>query len=85
MTYRKLTFARRVSVLVLCAMSGLLTTGCTTAIFDAVASGALNFIQTGVTTALSSFVFGEDGIISASTVMGGMTSSTGGDHDGHGG
>ena len=85
MTGRKLRSCRRSSVLALSALSGSLMTGCTDAVFDAVAAGALNFIESGVMTTLSSAVFGDDGMTSASTVMDGMTMSSGGGHDGHGG
>lgn len=81
---RQRSSARR-SVLVLSALSGLLMTGCVDAITDAVAAGALNFIQTGVMTTLSSTVFGDGGMASESMVMDGMAMSAGGEHDGHDG
>ena len=85
MTRRKLRSFRRRSALALSVLSGLLTTGCTDAVFDAVAAGALNFIETGVMTTLSGAVFGDDRMTSASTAIDGMTMSSGGEHDGHGG
>ena len=69
----------------LSALTGLLNTGCTDAVFDAVAAGALNFIQTGVMNTLSSTVFGDGGVTSASMAMDGMAMSSDGEHDAHGG
>ena len=90
MTRRNPRSFRRGSVLVLSALSGLLMTGCTKAVFDAAAAGALSFIETGVITTLSSAVFGDDGMNSASTamdgmMMDGMMMSSLGEHDLHGG
>lgn len=85
MTRKKQRSSARRSALVLSALSGLLMTGCTAAVFDAAAAGALSFIETGVMTTLSSAVFGDAGMTGTSTAMDGMAMSADGEHDAHDG
>ncbi len=85
MVRRKRTSLRRCSILALGACSALFSTGCIRAAGDAAGAGALNFIQNGVLSVLSSAVFG-DNATSGMDEMGMDDSMMSGDaHDGHGG
>lgn len=84
MTYRNRKSRSGRLALLLGAFSGLGATGCTDAVFDAAAAGALDFIQTGVMTTLSSTIFGDAAMADTSTVMDDMTVTSDGEHDGHG-
>lgn len=85
MTNKKLRSVRRRGALVLSATMGLLSTGCTDAVIDAVAAGALSFIQTGVMNTLSSTVFGDGAMSGASSTMDEVMMSSDGEHDVHDG
>ncbi len=52
-------YLRRGSVLLLIVASTCLN-GCTGAVLDAASAGALNFIESGVMSTLSSMILGED-------------------------
>ena len=75
---------RRCSVIALAACLSSLSTGCTKAMADAAAAGALNFIQSGVTTVLSSVIFGDDATSEMDEMGMDETMMSGGDHEGHG-
>ena len=62
MVHRNPSSLRRCSILAIGACIGLISTGCTGAAADAAAAGALNFIQGGVSTLLSSVIFGDDAL-----------------------
>lgn len=84
MTRRRQRSSARGSLLVLSALSCLLMTGCNRAVFDALSAGALNFIQTGVTTTLTTIVFGAAAATDTSTEMD-ETTTSGGEHTTHDG
>lgn len=85
MTHRELRSFRRASVLGLSALSGLLLTGCTKAMADAAAAGALQFIQSGVGTVLSSVIFGDDATSGMDEMGMDESMMSDGDHENMGG
>ena len=85
MTCRKLSSFRRGSVWAICASSGLMMTGCTDAIVDAMAAGALGFVEAGVMNTLTDAVFGQDDPPANTGSMDAMMDDSGEDHEEHAG
>ena len=85
MVQRNPSLLRRGSFTALCALSGSLAIGCTDAVFDAMAAGGLNFIESGVMTTLSGAVFGDEASSAATDSMDALMDGGDEGHEEHGG